>query len=206
MTEDKHDIEDEHGDEDVEQDDPLFCYEGLTHQMQRFVEVYARTLNASKAARVAGYASSSAHVAGCRLLKMPKIKDALRQEMEKAIMPEEEVVARLTSMARGSIEVFMREDEAEELQPLLDFSSDLAQDNLHLIKELEVTEDVVSPKNATDEYVLRRKTKIKLHDAKDALKELLRAHGRINDAPQVNIDAVFEINAPRIIEDVHSED
>lgn len=44
----------------------------------RFVEEYVLDHNATRAARAAGYAAASAHVTGCRLLRIPKVAEAIQ--------------------------------------------------------------------------------------------------------------------------------
>jgi phage terminase small subunit len=58
----------------------------LTAKMMRFVEAYlANDGNGTKAAITAGYGQKSAHVTASRLLKLPKVQDALRYGVD-AIM------------------------------------------------------------------------------------------------------------------------
>lgn len=55
----------------------------LTAKQQRFAEIYLSELNATKAAIGAGYATSSAHVEGARLLKNAKVRAFIDAAMEK---------------------------------------------------------------------------------------------------------------------------
>src|SRR5215472_13652084 len=55
----------------------------LTEKQKRFVKHYLTNLNATKAAISAGYAQKGAHVTGCRLLKNPKVKDAVERGNDK---------------------------------------------------------------------------------------------------------------------------
>jgi phage terminase small subunit len=58
----------------------------LTAKMLRFVEAYlANDGNGTRAAITAGYGQKSAHVTASRLLKLPKVQDALRYGVD-AIM------------------------------------------------------------------------------------------------------------------------
>jgi len=54
----------------------------MTPKQKVFVDEYLIALNASEAARRAGYSSKSAHVTGCQLMKEPEIARAIREGME----------------------------------------------------------------------------------------------------------------------------
>jgi phage terminase small subunit len=54
----------------------------LQHQL--FVKHYAKTGNATAAARAAGYSPKTAHVQGCRLLKNVKIQKAQKRMADRA--------------------------------------------------------------------------------------------------------------------------
>src|SRR3954469_25417892 len=49
----------------------------LTPKQERFVREYLTDLNATRAAKAAGYGPRGAHVTGSRLLKDPKVRAAL---------------------------------------------------------------------------------------------------------------------------------
>ena len=49
----------------------------LTERQSRFLDAYKASGNASEAARLAGYATNSAHVEGARLLRHAKVKAEL---------------------------------------------------------------------------------------------------------------------------------
>ena len=51
----------------------------LTEKQRLFCLYYVKCFNATMAAVKAGYAKDSAHVEGCRLLKIPKIRDEIRR-------------------------------------------------------------------------------------------------------------------------------
>jgi phage terminase small subunit len=72
---------------------------GLSDKQQRFVDQYLVDFNATQAAVRAGYSEKSAYSIGWENLRKPEIIEALR---EKA-MGAEEVLMRLSDMARGDI-------------------------------------------------------------------------------------------------------
>jgi phage terminase small subunit len=53
----------------------------FTDKQRRFVELYSG--NATEAALRAGYSPDSAHITGCKLLKVPKIKAAIEARTKK---------------------------------------------------------------------------------------------------------------------------
>jgi phage terminase small subunit len=77
----------------------------LSPKQLAFVEQYVLDHNAARAARAAGYSAASAHVTGCRLLRVPKVAEAIRER--------EEVAARRLELDRQK--VIQRLQEAIEL-------------------------------------------------------------------------------------------
>lgn len=80
---------------------------GLTGKQRAFVLAYLDCLNASEAARRAGYAVRSLRQVASENLTKPDIKEALRLGFERKIMPKEEVIARLSATATASLEDFI---------------------------------------------------------------------------------------------------
>lgn len=80
---------------------------GMTPKQKRFVEIYLSELNATKAAIGAGYAVSSAHVSGARMLKDAKVRAAIDQAMakrsEKAGVTADQVVEELRRIGFADI-------------------------------------------------------------------------------------------------------
>lgn len=60
---------------------------GLTPKQRRFVEAYSASLNATEAAKVAGYSKKTAHSQGPRLLENVEIARALKDREKKDIRP-----------------------------------------------------------------------------------------------------------------------
>lgn len=83
---------------------------GLTAKQLAWAEAYLKHLNATQAARDAGYQGSDSvmSVVGYDNLRKPKIRAYLRDRFEKAIMTPDEILFRLGAMARGEIPTFMR--------------------------------------------------------------------------------------------------
>lgn len=85
--------------------------EGLTGRQRVFVEAYLDCLNATEAARRAGYAEPNKQ--GPRLLVNVGIRAALDAGLRERTLPKDEVLARLTAHARGDMADFLRVDEEE---------------------------------------------------------------------------------------------
>lgn len=76
---------------------------GLTPKRERFVAEYLVDLNATAAAKRAGYSEKTAYSAGQRLLKVPEVKAAIREGQEKIAgrleVTREQVVEELAGIA-----------------------------------------------------------------------------------------------------------
>lgn len=75
----------------------------LNSKQQAFIEAYLQTWNATKAAKIAGYAEGSASVTASRLLANDKVASRVRERMASIAMETNEVLARLAAHARGDI-------------------------------------------------------------------------------------------------------
>ena len=135
--------------------------EGLTAKQQAFLEEYlACGFNASEAARRAGYAKPGQQ--GHRLLKNVEISAAIREALSERAMPADEVLARLSEHARGSIGAFISTDESGTPNG---FS--LSRERpLHTVKKVSVTEKGWS---------------FEMYDAQAALVQLAKIHGLFDD-------------------------
>lgn len=88
------------------------AYKALNHRQRRFVDAYfAHGFNATQAALAAGYAESSSRVQGHRLITNDNVDAAIRERMAELAMSAEEVLARLTAIARGDLGDFFRVQE-----------------------------------------------------------------------------------------------
>lgn len=150
---------------------------GWSPRKKFFVKFYTgrHFLNAGRSAVAAGYKSPTT---GSRLLKDPLVVKAIARRLQSFAAPSEEVLARLSHMARGSIEPFLKLNNFGEVE--LDLSSKAAQHNLGLIKKIKqkktVTRDDETGATETDIF-----TEIELHDAKDANVQLAKAYGMFTE-------------------------
>lgn len=79
--------------------------EGLTNKQQAFIEHYLTCWNATEAARRASYAYPN--VEGPKNLVKPSIAAIIRQRLAEFKMGADEVLARLSDQARGSLDDFI---------------------------------------------------------------------------------------------------
>lgn len=141
----------------------------LTTKQRRFVEEYTgpANFNATEAAKRAGYSEKTAHSTGWENLRKPEIAKAVEERLDELSMSAAEVTKRLTEWGRGSLAPFQRITAGGDV--VIDLSTKEAQDNLHLIREIQVEDG---------------RTKIKLHDAKDAAVQIGKIHGLYVDRVQ----------------------
>jgi phage terminase small subunit len=119
---------------------------GLTPKRRAFIEYYLKCWNSSEAARLAGY-KGKANVVGPRLLANVSIQAAIQARLNELQMSADEVLSRLSEMARADISDFIN-----------DFGG--------------IDWDKVRAKGYLVKKVRHNKGKnseIELHDAKDAL-------------------------------------
>ena len=139
----------------------------MTHKQQRFVEEYCVDWNATQAAIRAGYSEKTAYSIGGENLKKPEIEAAISERATRLAMSKEEALVRLGQMARASAEdvaTATRHEYLDQYVLKIDPGRAIREGKGHLIRELKQTEHGIE---------------VKLHDAKDALKVILQAHGAL---------------------------
>lgn len=115
--------------------------EGLTDKQRLFVEHYVACLNGTEAARRAGYAESGIRVQAHRLLTNANVRAEIDARMAELAMPPNEILARLTDYARGSMADFLS---IKGRGVTLDLKKAAAAGQLHLIKKYSKTKQGVS--------------------------------------------------------------
>lgn len=135
-----------------------------------FIENYLKTNNATQAAIAAGYSEKTAGRNATRMMKNEEIAARIAERtsavLETAKMEADEVLLRLTQMARGNIADFITIDSNGE--PMFDLSKPGAP--LHLIKRIKTKKSA----RFGDEV------EIELYDAQNALNTLGK-HWRLFD-------------------------
>lgn len=151
----------------------------LTNKQRAFIEVYLVCWNASEAARRAGYSQKTARVIGQENLLKPAIQAAIAARLTELHMSADEVLARLSAQARGSLAdvLALPSMDAPEGVERASWSLDLvkAQQNgaIHLIKRLRRN---------------RYGFEIELYSAFDALVKMGEYHGLFKQVVQVQVE------------------
>ena len=139
----------------------------LTHKQRQFCRHYVLTDgNATESARRAGY--SMPEKSGYRVLHSPKVQMYLARYMQENAMQADEVLMRLSDVARGSFEDFMTIGDDGDVQ--LDISKARNAGKLHLLKQLDLTKDGL---------------KISIHDPVKALQLLGQYHGLFSQSIKI---------------------
>lgn len=145
----------------------------LNHRQVAFVEHYLQCWNASEAARRAGYSTATAGQIGFNLLKKVEITDEIARRLNELKAGADEVVTRLTSHARGSMEDFI--DVKDDGTAVLNLIKAKEGRQLHLIKKLKTTRRNL--KEGESEVV----NEIEMYDVQAALVQIGRVHSLFND-------------------------
>lgn len=106
----------------------------LTNRQQVFVEEYLRCWNATEAARRAGYSENSIRSIAAENLTKPDIKAYIDARLGELKMSADEVMVRVTDIARGSMADFL-DDERQ----TLDLAKADRAGKLHLVKKFSHT-------------------------------------------------------------------
>ena len=154
--------------------------QNLTIKEARFCLEYVKCYNATRAAIGAGYSRKSAYAQGGQILARPRVRKEIERLLSEYAMSSVEVLACLSDQARGTYQHFLRF--TEDGFPVVDFSTDDAQDHLYLVKSLKpkiihVTEGEGENKK---EYEITWMD-IELYDAQRALELLAKAYGLFRD-------------------------
>ncbi len=75
----------------------------IENKQAKFVDEYMIDLNATQAAKRAGYSKRTAYAIGCNLLKHVEIRAEIGRRLLETKITGEEIIARLGAMARGEV-------------------------------------------------------------------------------------------------------
>lgn len=147
--------------------------DGLTAKQAAFVEAYADCLNATEAARRAGYKQPMQE--GWRLLRNAEIRGAVDAAIKERAMPKDEVLTRLTAIATGSVRDLLRfaeEDVKDESGAVIVPAGTVIGLRLHRDAPLHLIKSI-TPTRYGD--------KIELHDPVGPLIKIGEAYGIFRD-------------------------
>lgn len=139
--------------------------EKLTDKQQLFCEHYLICMNATKAAKLAGYSEPTAYAIGAENLRKPQIRAYIDARLNDVAMSANEVLTRLTAHARADIRDVLN-DKGE-----FDFDKGNTNDALGLVSEIEQKEFGV---------------KVKMVSSQTALVTLARFHSLLTDKHEVS--------------------
>jgi len=157
----------------IEVEETLSVISTLSGLQRRFLVEYlsAEKPNATAAAERVGYATPNKQ--GPRLLKNPKIREAIDEYFHAYEMSAREVIARLSDQARGSLGDFL--DIGEDYEPTLNLGKARREGKLHLLKKFK--QKKVTYINKDDEETVTEWIEVELHDPQAALVHVGRYHG-----------------------------
>lgn len=150
----------------------------LTAKQRLFIRYYLETLNATEAARLAGYKGNDVTLAGIGYenRRKPQIAAEIDAGLAQAAMPKNEVLARRTRIAAGDMTDFMAVDEQGIKVDLIKASR---AGKLGLVKKVDQTE--TSRTDVDGNVIVTRRIKVELYGADEAQKDLMRYHGMYDD-------------------------
>lgn len=136
----------------------------LNDKQKLFIEHYLTCLNATEAARRAGYSLKTASSIGYENLRKPEIAEEIQRRVAEVAMSSDEVLRRLADHARGTLEDFIKFKKDGDT---IDLAEAQKAGKLHLLKKVRVDKD--------------GGVTIELHDPQAALVQLGRYHGLFLD-------------------------
>lgn len=146
----------------------------LTGKQKLWADAYITTLNQTESARLAGYSGEDNVLAkqGSENVRNPKIMAYVRERLEQHAMSAEEVLVRLTDIARGDIADCVNEFGA------IDVAEAKRRGKSHLIKRIKIKETRVTEKDGTERDIVE--TELELHDSLKADEILSKYHDLTN--------------------------
>lgn len=159
----------------------------LNTQQREFVTAYlASGFNATEAAKQAKYSEKTAYSQGQRLLKHVEVRAAIDELLSEHVMARNEVLARLSDHARASLEDFMDDAGA------LDLDAAKKRGKLHLAKKVRRT-------RKTWQGITTETLEIELHDPQTALVQLGRHYRLFVDRLELDLPVALQKLLPDVI-------
>jgi len=164
----------------------------LSNKQRVFIEEYLRCWNATEADIAAGYSKRTATVIGSENLLKPYIADEVKRRIAEKVMSADEVLKRMSDMARASHLPFI--EISEDGFVYFDFSHPDAKNYFHLIKKIKTKRQRRTEGRGEeaeqweDEWV-----EVELYDAQAALTTLAKYHGLLVDKTDVRVTENIQI-------------
>lgn len=147
----------------------------LTDKQKAFINHYLICLNATEAAKRAGYKGSydTLRSIGSENLTKPNIREVLGKRMSKLEMSAEETVKRISDIAAGDLLKYIDSQGNLDLQAMRD------DDAGKLLKKYKKTKRIIPRKD--DDPIEVERIEIELYGADAALDKLMRYYGKYSD-------------------------
>ncbi len=162
----------------------------MNNKQAVFVENYLQTWNSAEAARVAGYAKSDARNQGYRLLQMPEIQAIIKERLTDLHMQANEVLARLTSMARADMLDFLNEDGTFDMEKVKQLGLG------KLVKKYKINRRTIAQRDGPP--IVEDQLEIELHDSQTALVHLGRKWALFTDKVAGSIEVNYDDHAAEL--------
>jgi phage terminase small subunit len=146
----------------------------LSKKQQAFIDEYFLCgMNATEAARRAGYSEKSIRSSASENLTKPDIQAEIDRRLKEKQLSADEVLARLSDMARADMRDFIKPVDVgnDRIVMLVDLGKALAGGKTHLIKKLK--------------YNAQGGLEIELHDSQAALEKLGRHHKLFTEVQEI---------------------
>lgn len=158
-----------------------------TNKQTAFITEYLYDFNATQAAIRAGYSPKTAYSIGHELLKKPEIQEAIQAEIDQRAMKADEILLRLSDIARGDLADFM---DVTSMGFTIDLTNDekserVAHPQTKLIKKIKQKVTTYMAKNESQEDRETIETEIELYSAHEALRDLAKYHGMFVDRTDI---------------------
>lgn len=168
----------------------------LTNKQKRFISEYLVDFNATQAAIRAGYSKKTAGVIGCENLKKPNISEEIERYVKDNSMTADEVIMRLTDMARGDLADLMDMTTSGFTFKLMERDENgelVVNPKTKLIKKIKQKVTTILSKNSNGEDREIVDTELELYSAQEALSLLGRIHAMFKDRIDHTGEVTFNV-------------
>ena len=153
----------------------------LTNKQRVFVEEYLRDFNATQAAIRTGYSPHTANEQGCRLLANANIKNAVEARIAERRMSADEVLDKLSDIARGDMGDFL---DIGSMGFSIDLNKAQEAGKLHLIKKVKMRTTTTLAKDGVETET--HDIDLELYDKVSVLEKMGRHHKLFTDKTELS--------------------
>lgn len=164
----------------------------FTDKQKKFIQAYVQCLNATQAAKDAGYACSNDNSfaqTGKENLRKPTIRLEIDRLLKENTISPDELLGRISDHATGSMGDFVTV--TDDFGIRLDLEKAELLGRLHLIKKFKETENKRIDKEGNEYITLRRE--VELYDAAAAQDKLMRFHSMYKDKSEVKLKGSVDL-------------